>query len=331
MSSEKSRREMLKNIALFGASMMMPTTLACSNSQQENSVMNPNEKNNQNTKPTPTSSGEKNMNDGKKSNEAPILFLAHGAPMLLDDTMWVNELAKLAKDLDQQYSRPKAIVMLSAHWESTPVAVGATKPLRLIYDFYGFPEKYYQLQYKAAGAPEAAAMIHEILRAKNIKTVDAPSRGLDHGTYVPLMCMYPDADIPVLQVSLPSNDASVLFAMGQALAPLAKAGFMVVGSGFITHNMRAFGRGTPTWAKEFDLWAQEALLAATQNPEMVLSYRKTAPAVDIALPTQEHFSPVVVAAGMASALGKPAPSFPITGFWDSVGASAFTRRSVLWG
>src|SRR5438128_2178968 len=112
----------------------------------------------------------------------PVLFQAHGAPPLLDDPAWIAELAAWAKAL------PKPIVVVSAHWEHRPLAIGATRPVPLIYDFYGFPAKFYRLQYPAPGAPDVAARLRGLLASANIPTVDDPERGLDHGAYIPLLC-----------------------------------------------------------------------------------------------------------------------------------------------
>lgn len=250
----------------------------------------------------------------------PVLFQAHGAPMLLDDGPWVAELAAWAKALP----RPKAIVVFSAHWEERPLSIGATRPLPLIYDFYGFPAKFYQLEYKAPGAPEVAARIRGLLSSANIRWEDEPTRGLDHGAYIPLMCMYPDADIPVLQVSLPSEDPRELFDVGRALAPLRDEGILVIGSGFLTHNLRALSlRETPGWARDFDGWTADVL--ARKDIDALMDYKARAPGVREALPTHEHFVPVILAAGAA---GEDRPTFPITGFWWD---GAMTRRSAQFG
>lgn len=250
----------------------------------------------------------------------PVLFQAHGAPPLLDDPGWIAELAGWAKALP----RPKAIVVISAHWEARPVSIGATRPLPLIYDFHGFPEKFYRLQYPAPGAPEVAARVRELLRGAGIASVDEPARGLDHGAYVPLMCMYPNADVPVLQISLPSEDPAELFAMGQALAPLRDEGVLLIGSGFLTHNLRALGlRATPAWASDFDGWAADVI--ARHDHRALLDYRAGAPGVRESLPTHEHFVPVIVAAGAAP---EGSVTFPITGWWWG---GAMTRRSVQFG
>lgn len=250
----------------------------------------------------------------------PVVFLAHGAPPLLDDAGWVRELGAWGEALP----RPTAIVVLSAHWEARPLAIGATRPVPLIYDFYGFPERFSRLRYAAPGAPGVAQRIRELLGAAGIAWVDDPDRGLDHGSYVPLMCMYPGADVPVLQISLPSESPEELFAVGRALAPLRREGVLVIGSGFLTHNLRALAlRETPGWARDFDAWSADVI--ARHDVDALLDYRQRAPGVREALPTHEHFVPVLVAAGAA---GESPASFPITGFWYG---GAMTRRSVQYG
>ncbi len=242
----------------------------------------------------------------------PVLFQAHGAPPLLDDPAWIGELA----DWAQVLPRPQAIVVISAHWEAKPLSIGATRPLPLIYDFYGFPDKFYKLQYPAPGAPGIATRIRELMHAAAIRTVDEPSRGLDHGTYIPLMCMYPAADIPVLQISLPSQVPAELFAVGRALAPLRDEGVLLIGSGFLTHNLRALGlRETPAWAADFDAWSADVLVR--RDHDALLDYKAKGPGVHESLPTHEHFVPVIVAAGAAR---DAAVTFPITGFWTRAGS-----------
>jgi 4,5-DOPA dioxygenase extradiol len=259
-------------------------------------------------------------NETPMTSTMPVLFQAHGAPPLLDDAGWIGELAAWAKALP----RPRAIVVVSAHWEARPLAIGATRPLPLIYDFYGFPERFYRLQYPAPGAPDVAQRIRALLAAANLPCVDDPERGLDHGSYVPLMCMYPEAEIPVLQISLPSEDPRELFAMGQALAPLRREGVLLIGSGFLTHNLRALSlRTTPAWASELDAWSADVL--SRHDVDALIDYRRRAPGVREALPTHEHFVPVIVAAGAA---GDDPVRFPITGFWWG---GAMTRRSVQFG
>jgi 4,5-DOPA dioxygenase extradiol len=216
--------------------------------------------------------------------------------------------------------------MVSAHWEERPTTLAATRTVPLVYDFYGFPEHYYRTEYPAPGAPELAARVRELLRRRNIASTDDPERGLDHGAYVPLVAMYPAADVPVLQVSMPRLDPQELFELGRALGPLRDEGVLVFGSGFLTHNMRyAFKPGIPSWAKEFDAWVGDAL--ARFDADALMAFRRRAPAAQTALPTWEHYAPVLVAAGaVADAL--PKTTFPITGWWMD---GAFTKRSVQFG
>ena len=258
----------------------------------------------------------------RSREQMPVIFAAHGAPVLLDDVMWMAELAAWAKAMP----RPKSILMVSAHWEERPTTLGATRTVPLIYDFYGFPESYYQTQYAVPGAPDLAARVRELLRHKDMPVAQDPERGLDHGAYVPLVAMYPEADVPVLQISMPALDARELFKLGQALAPLRDEGVLVFGSGFLTHNMRyAFRPGTPQWAKEFDAWAADALLRF--DVDALLDFQTRAPAAQMALPTWEHYAPVLLAVG-AVADQRSRTSFPITGWWMD---GAFTKRSVQFG
>lgn len=248
----------------------------------------------------------------------PSIFLAHGAPPLLDDAGWVRELANWAAALP----RPKSILMLSAHWEERPVTLGATRTVPLIYDFYGFAKRYYEQLYAALGAPELAERVRGVLGAN--RYADEPDRGLDHGAYVPLVAMYPEADVPVLQVSLPSENPQELFALGRALRPLRDEGVLIIGSGFITHNLRTIdwhGQAPPpSWATEFDEWIAEALVR--NDVDSLLDYLHKGPGAQIALPTREHFIPLLVSLGAAS--DDERVEFPISGFW----LGSLTRRSV---
>ena len=257
------------------------------------------------------------------SDRMPTIFLAHGSPFLLDDAPWVAELRAWA----QAMRRPAAVLMLSAHWEQAPVTLGATRRAPLVYDFWGFPAKYYAVTYPAPGAPDLARRVRELLGQKG-PVADAPGRGLDHGAYVPLVAMYPSADIPVLQVSLPALDAPTLFALGRTLAPLRREGVLIVGSGFLTHNLRAMDMRpnpeTPSWAREMDAWAEDTL--ARQDVDALLEFQRRAPGVRQALPTVEHFVPVIAALG--AAVDEPGPvTFPITGY----NFGSLTKRSVQFG
>jgi 4,5-DOPA dioxygenase extradiol len=251
----------------------------------------------------------------------PALFVAHGAPMLLDDAAWVAELAAWAGALP----RPRGVLMVSAHWEARPVTLAATETVPLIYDFHGFPERYYAMQYASPGAPWLAERVRGLLGPLG-PVADDPRRGLDHGAWVPLRAMYPAADVPVLQLSLPTLEPRALLALGRALAPLRDEGVLVIGSGFLTHNLRAVdwsGKGPPpAWAVDFDAWVGEVL--ARGDVDALLDYRARAPGVREAHPTVEHFVPLLVAQGVASGASV---GFPIGGFW----LGSMTRRSVQFG
>jgi 4,5-DOPA dioxygenase extradiol len=249
----------------------------------------------------------------------PAIFLGHGAPPLLDDPVWVGELRAWADAMP----RPKAVLMISAHWEARPVTLGATRTVPLVYDFYNFPARYYQVKYPAPGAPELAARVRELAAAAGVPVDEAPERGLDHGAYVPLVAMYPEADVPVLQVSMPSLEPTELVAMGRMLAPLRDEGVLVTGSGFMTHNLRLLGSpGVAPFARAFDQWARETLLA--RDLDALADFAAKAPDVPLNHPRTEHFVPLLVAAGAAP--DAPA-SFPVEGF----AFGSFSKRSVQLG
>jgi len=259
---------------------------------------------------------------GTRGPPAPVIFAAHGAPVLLDDPEWMAELAAWAEALP----RPRSILMVSAHWEEARTTLGATTPVPLVYDFGGFLDKYYRVTYPAPGAPGLAARVRECLEEAGLEWAERPERGLDHGAWVPLIPMYPDADVPVLQLSMPRLEPHALFHLGQALAPLRRDGVLLFGSGFLTHNMRhAFRPGIPDWAHAFDAWARHAL--ETWDVAALLDFRTRAPDAHLALPTWEHYAPLLVCLG-AVADERPAVTFPITGFWME---GAFTKRSVQFG
>jgi 4,5-DOPA dioxygenase extradiol len=249
----------------------------------------------------------------------PALFLSHGAPPLVDDERWVGQL----KELTATLPRPKAILMASAHWESAPLMLGATETVPLVYDFGGFEQRYYETRYAAPGAPELAATIEKLM--PDDEPVTRTDRGLDHGAYVPLTVMYPDADIPVLQISLPTLEPDRLLEIGRRLAPLRDEGVMIVGSGFTTHGLpflRDFrtGAAAPGWSREFDAWARETL--ARGAIDELADFRDRAPGMPWAHPTIEHFAPMFLALGAAEDPER-APDQPIDGFWMGLAKRSF--------
>ena len=255
-------------------------------------------------------------------SRTPSLYIGHGAPPLLDDALWTSQLSALANGID----RPKAILIVSAHWESAPISLTASGPgVGLVYDFGGFAEKYYRMTYPT---PDASALAQRIaaLMPDTEPVHQHPSRGLDHGAWVPLKVMYPDADIPVVQMSLPTQDPHRLMRIGERLAPLRDEGVLIIGSGFLTHGL-PFLRSweidatPPGWSVEFDAWAAEAL--ARGDVEALAAYKSQAPGMPYAHPTVEHFTPLFVTLGAASTPDAPGEQV-IDGFW--IGLS---KRSLL--
>ena len=188
----------------------------------------------------------------------PALYIGHGAPPLLDDPVWSGQLAAWAQDLP----RPTAILIVSAHWESAPVMLSADRA-PLVYDFGGFDAKYYRMTY---GTPTATALAQRVaaMMPSSEPVHQHASRGLDHGAWVPLRIMYPEGDIPVLQLSLPTHDPVRLLALGERLRPLRDEGVLIIGSGFLTHGLPfltefRIDAAAPGWSTDFDAWAGDAL------------------------------------------------------------------------
>jgi 4,5-DOPA dioxygenase extradiol len=255
---------------------------------------------------------------GAGSERMPAMYLGHGAPPLVDDPLWTTQLAAWANALP----RPTAILVVSAHWEAAPLTIGATEDAApLLYDFWGFPDRYYQATYPAPGAPDLAAKIRGLLSGTE-SVADAPDRGLDHGAYVPLTVMYPDADIPVLQISMPTLDPDRLLRIGAALRPLRDEGVLIMGSGFLTHGLPflsdfRFDAPPPGWSTEFDHWAAEAL---DHGDVDALAGFRQAPGARYAHPTTEHFAPLFVTLGASAG---PAPVTTITGYWLGLAKRSF--------
>lgn len=245
------------------------------------------------------------------SNRMPALYIGHGAPPLLDDPVWSSQLAAAAADLP----RPTAILIVSAHWESAPLMLSASNS-ELVYDFGGFAPRYYQMRYDTPDASSLAARIAKMMPPGE-PVHQHPNRGLDHGAWVPLKIMYPDADIPVLQMSLPTHDPAKLLAIGARLRPLRDEGVLIIGSGFLTHGLPfltewRIDAAVPGWSADFDAWAAEAI--ARGDVDELANYRSKAPGMPYAHPTVEHYTPLFVTLGAASDPTAPAAQL-IEGFW----------------
>lgn len=230
----------------------------------------------------------------------PSLFLSHGAPTLpLTDTPARAFLTQLGHALPPA----QAILVISAHWETTVPTVSAVDRNETIHDFAGFPRELYEMRYAAPGAPAVAARVADLLRAAGLDCKTDRSRGLDHGAWVPLLLMYPQADIPVLQLSVqPNLGPAHHLRLGRALAPLRQEGVLIVGSGSFTHDLSEFrGHGpndpAPAWVNNFADWVHAALTSG--QTEQLLDYRRQAPFAAKNHPTEEHLLPLYVALGAA--------------------------------
>jgi len=228
----------------------------------------------------------------------PSLFLSHGAPTLPFDDCPARD---FLKSLGREVGRPDAILVASAHWDTSTPLVNAPPVNATIHDFRGFPEALYELTYPAPGDVHLAERTASLLGTAGLSAEIDRSRGLDHGAWVPLMLMYPDADIPVTQLSIQSGQgAHHHIALDPALVPLRDEGVLVIGSGSFTHNLRALDRSgdasaEPAWSIEFSDWIHEKLIA--RDDTALAQYRAHAPHAAIAQPSDDHFVPLHVAYG----------------------------------
>jgi 4,5-DOPA dioxygenase extradiol len=229
----------------------------------------------------------------------PSLFVSHGAPtLILEDGPTCDFLRGLGTSL----GRPKAVIAVSAHWETDDPAVSAASRPTTIHDFYGFPDALYRMSYPAPGAPELAERAAALLTKSGIANQVDPSRGLDHGAWVPLMLMYPQADIPVLQLSVqPQRDPAHHLAVGRALGSLRGEDVLILASGGAVHNLRALAwnrHGAPEpWAQGFDDWLVKSVEEGAIDD--LVGYCQRAPGAVQAHPRDEHFLPLFVALGAA--------------------------------
>ena len=251
----------------------------------------------------------------------PALYIGHGAPLLLDDPIWSSEIAAITK----KFEKPKAILIVSAHWESAPISISsATAGTPLVYDFGGFAQKFYEMTYETPDATALAARIAAMM--PDNEPLHESRRGLDHGAWVPLIIMYPDADIPVLQMSMPTSDPSRLIEIGERLKPLRDEGVLIIGSGFMTHGLPflrdfSINAAVPGWSSDFDQWAADAL--SRGDVDALASYKDLAPAVQYAHPTVEHFTPLFVTLGAATNPESISETL-VEGFWMGL-----SKRSLL--
>ena len=233
----------------------------------------------------------------------PSVFLSHGSPM---HALQPGPAGEAWAALGRRIGRPRAILIASAHWETgAPMLTGSARP-PTIHDFYNFPEPLYRLRYPAPGAPDVAQRASELLAANGFEAGVDAQRGLDHGAWSPLLYMYPEADVPVVQLSVqPHLGPQHHVEVGRTLSRLTEEGVLVIGSGHLTHNLRdwARGQGAPApYAREFQDWVLQRL--TNQDVNGLVQYRSLSPQGVRAHPTDEHFLPLFVALGAAGP-GKP--------------------------
>ena len=259
----------------------------------------------------------------------PVLFLSHESPMLWDTPSAARDfLTHLAKDQTLNFPTPKAVLLVSAHWNTAEVAVSSAATPSIIYDFGGFPEHYYTIKYPAPGAPDIAQQVVELGRKLGIAVNVDEKRGLDHAAWIPLGLVFPEANIPIVTLSVqPRASTAHHFNVGKMLASLRDQGVLIIGSGTATHNLGAFFGGTPplinapseAYAKEFIAWIRSNI----DQPERIINYRKEAPNAAKTHPTPEHFLPLIVALGA----GHPDN---VTCIHETYNYGHFAMASFLW-
>ena len=251
-----------------------------------------------------------------KNSRFPTFFISHGGgpwPYIEDMrqrfAVTAAELAKLPATLP---TKPKAILMITGHWEAPQFTVSTSEHPTMEYDYYGFPEHTYHLQYPAPGSPELAKRVRDLLSASSIECAEDPERGLDHGVFVPMMLMYPEANIPVVLLSMKSDyDPLEHIKLGEALAPLRDEGILIIGSGLTYHNMRGFGRSESfAPSVQFEQYLFEAISNndSLQRNQTLIDWEQ-APFARLVHPREDHLIPLMVAAGAAG---------------DSIGQRIFT-------
>ena len=235
----------------------------------------------------------------------PTYFISHGGgpwPYMEDRRRALHILEESLKDIPRQIGVvPKAVLMISGHWEAEGFNVMSSPKPPMVYDYSGFPEHTYHVKYSAPGSPELANRVRDLITAAGLPAQLDPQQGFDHGAFTPLVIMYPEADVPVVQVSLKAGyDPAEHFALGRALAPLRDEGVLIVGSGLSYHNLRQFGPGAKEVSKTFDDWLQQAVVASTpqEREKRLLDWSK-APAARQAHPQEDHLIPLMVAVGAA--------------------------------
>ncbi|KAJ3116082.1 hypothetical protein HDU96_010457 [Phlyctochytrium bullatum] len=289
------------------------------------------------------------------SSLQPTYFICHGNPkwIVTPDSVGPKFLARLGRRIAQSPNRPRAIVMVSAHWETFGEIRVTTRAEhgKLLYDYYGFPSEYYKIEYPAKGDVEVAGWAKELLQSKGYKVTNETARGLDHGVFTPMMYMFPERDIPIVVISLPrTDDLSEFIRLGEALRPLRSRNVLIMGGGYATHNLMDFRRimslgvdldsiedkplPVPDWASSFSKALEAAvvepgtyaerkqrLLALGSNPNYLKSH-----------PSPEHLAPVFVAAGASLDENETGGAGEkVTKIHDAFDMSSFSQMSFAFG
>ena len=257
----------------------------------------------------------------------PTFFLSHGGgPWPFMDGDYRRAHAKLEASLQALPAtlpeKPKAILMISAHWEETAFTVTTSAAPGMLYDYGGFPQHTYEVVYPAPGDPVLAERVVALIEAAGLPAARDAQRGYDHGAFCTLVPMYPDADIPVVQLSLKRGlDPADHIALGRALAPLRDEGVLILGSGFSFHNLRLYGAQGREPSMQFDAWLQAALPSTDGRAERLQAWAR-APSARLAHPREEHLLPLMVAAGAAER-DTASCNYHETEFMGGVTASSF--------
>lgn len=256
-------------------------------------------------------------------NPLPSLFVSHGAPTFaLEPGILGPQLTAVGRTLP----RPTAALVVSPHWITAKARVTTSAQPQTLHDFGGFDQALYEIEYPVAGHPELATHTIELLRTAGWEATVDHQRGLDHGAWVPLLHLYPEADVPVYQVSMPSQlDADSAYALGQALSSLSAQGVLIIGSGSLTHNLYEVGQGVTdeSYATEFAAWVREAVVSG--DMDRLRNTLTIAPYARRAHPTSEHFWPLLIAAGAANS------SLPVSVLEGGMTYGVLSMDSFLFG
>jgi len=257
----------------------------------------------------------------------PTYFISHGGgPWPWLDGPFRRQFDRLEAslaDIASEVGKPRAVLMISGHWEADRPTVQSGERPGMVYDYSGFPPHTYSIRYAAPGSPQVAQRVKELLESAGIPAALDPQRGFDHGTFAPLQAMYPEADVPVVQLSLKSGyDPAEHLAIGRALAPLREEGVLIVGSGLSWHNLRMFGPAAKAPSQAFDSWLHATLASSPPERAQRLTEWTDAPSARLAHPEEDHLVPLMVAVGAAE--GEPATRvYYEEGFMGGVTASSY--------